>query len=920
MRNLYSVVTILLAVLLRGNFASAQSTTFSYTTSVIQTYTVPAGVTSLNITARGAEGGISLTPAFIGGYGAIVNGIVTVVPGHVLNILVGESGGISPVASGGGGGTFVWDASATTPLIVAGGGGGASSTENGISASLTIDGTDGGGGTAFGGGGLSGSGGTPPTGGSVGPAFGAGGCGWLSNGANGNPGPVIVVGTTVAQGGMSPHVSTGAGGAGGGTPAGTGGAGGFGGGGGGQYSGAGTPAPSGGAGGGGGYSGGGGGVGTPIKGGGGGGSFCSGTISSRSATNTGNGLVIITLSCGPGVITGNATLCVGATEALSDTPSGGTWVSTNTSIATVDGFGTATGVAPGTDTILYIVFSSCGVVDTASATLMVNSSAAPGTISGTPILCVGTTTMLSDATSGGSWSASNSNASIAGGLVTGAVAGMDTIYYTNPCGGAYASVVVTINPTASAGTITGTLNVCVGSSTTLTDVATGGTWSSGSTTIATMTGGTVYGASAGTSTIRYTVPGACGTATASAVVTVGALPSAGTITGTSVCMGSTATITATGGGTVSVGTWSSSNTSVAVVGVGTGPTTTVTPVAPGTSTITYSVSNSCGTATATAVVTVSALPVAGTISGATTVCIGASITLTDGATGGSWSATNTDASVSGGIVTGVAAGVDIIEYSVSNSCGTATASQTVTINAAPSAGTISGASTVCIGTPITLTDAASGGTWSASNTNATVVAGTVTGVMAGTDNITYTVSNSCGSNTSTFPITISTAPTVDAITGTDSVCTGHAVTLSDAITGGAWTCSNTKATVAGGVVTGVAVGTDTVTYTVTNACGTADTTLRMKVKSCPSEVNTVAASSDELAIYPNPANEELTIKMREGSFSSFAISNYIGQVLMEQQLNSTQTNVNIKSLPPSAIYYITFRGQNGISVQRFIKL
>ncbi len=53
------------------------------------------------------------------------------------------------------------------------------------------------------------------------------------------------------------------------------------------------------------------------------------------------------------------------------------------------------------------------------------------------------------------------------------------------------------------------------------------------------------------------------------------------------------------------------------------------------------------------------------------------------------------------------------------------------------------------------------------------------------------------------------------ITGTASVCTGSTVTLSDATTGGAWSSSTTTtATVGtGGIVTGVAAGVATISYT-----------------------------------------------------------------------------------------------------------
>ena len=71
-------------------------------------------------------------------------------------------------------------------------------------------------------------------------------------------------------------------------------------------------------------------------------------------------------------------------------------------------------------------------------------------------------------------------------------------------------------------------------------------------------------------------------------------------------------------------------------------------------------------------------------------------------------------------------------------------------------------------------------------------------------------------------------------------------------------------------------------------------------------------------VYPNPATDELTIKMDQGAYTSFAISNSIGQEMIQQRLSTTQTQVNVKMLP-AGVYYITFRGENGTTVQKFVK-
>ena len=107
--------------LLWSNALQAQVTeTFNYT-GAVETWTVPAGVTSLTIKAEGAQGG-STPSSEPGGLGAVMTGTFTVTPGATLNILVGQQGGMGS-SSNGGGGSFVTDAG-NNPLIVAGGGGG----------------------------------------------------------------------------------------------------------------------------------------------------------------------------------------------------------------------------------------------------------------------------------------------------------------------------------------------------------------------------------------------------------------------------------------------------------------------------------------------------------------------------------------------------------------------------------------------------------------------------------------------------------------------------------------------------------------------------------------------------------------------------------------------------------------------------
>ena len=297
-------------------------------------------------------------------------------------------------------------------------------------------------------------------------------------------------------------------------------------------------------------------------------------------------------------ITGPSATCIGSSETLHDTTAGGTWSSSNTAVATVTlSTGVVTGVSAGTTTITYTVGTSIAtMVFTVSGTM-------PAPITGTTSFCVGTTSTLADATPGGVWSTSSTYYAPVGsatGVVTGAVAGSAMIYYH--VGACSVSTMVTITTTV-VGTIVGPTTVCPGATITLSDsssVMTSGTWTSSNPSVATISsGGVVLGVATGTTTISYSVTGACGTGVATRTIHVSATTSTGTITGTSSIMTGAA---ASWYETVSGGTWSSSNPSVATIS----SSGVVTGVSVGTATISYAISGCSGLVYATAPITVTA--------------------------------------------------------------------------------------------------------------------------------------------------------------------------------------------------------------------------------------------------------------------------------------------------------------------------
>jgi len=229
------------------------------------------------------------------------------------------------------------------------------------------------------------------------------------------------------------------------------------------------------------------------------------------------------------------------------------------------------------------------------------------------------------------------------------------------------------------------------------------------------------------------------------------------------------------------------------------------------------------------------IPGAGIISGAAAVCLGSSATLSDSVGGGMWMASNGAATVAGGVVTSVSAGIDTISYITANVCGADTVVHVMSVDTAisPAALTIVGTPTICAGTTVTLTDAVGGGIWSSNDTARAIVndTGMVSLIHSGGDTIRYTITNACGSHSVWHFFDIHPIPHPSPITGGDSVCLGSTVTLHNAFPTGTWSSSDAaNASISStGLVTGLAYGTTTISYSISNACGSALDTLPFSV-------------------------------------------------------------------------------------------
>jgi hypothetical protein len=361
----------------------------------------------------------------------------------------------------------------------------------------------------------------------------------------------------------------------------------------------------------------------------------------------------------------------------------------------------------------------------------------------------------------------------------------------------------------------------------------------------------------GTSYYYASVGGSCGSVKSSAatvIVNPAATPVAGIISGGggTVCSGTNSTFLILNGYTGTI-QWQSSpdNATFTDITRATNAFYTATNLTASSWYRTVVSSGSTSVTSRSVEVTVTPNASAGTVTAGTTPqCIGSTTTYTvSGAVlaggAGAWSSSNTavatvDAST--GVVTAVGAGISNIVYTVTGGCGgivTSQQSYTVTPNA--SAGTVTaGTSPQCIAstTTYTVSDAVlAGGTgaWSSSNTAVATVdasTGVVTAIGAGTANIVYTVTGSCGVPVSASqPYTVTPnafAGIVNTVIRPQCIGSNTLYSVSYAVLGGgtgAWSSSDTSiarvATVDASTafVTAVGAGTTNIVYTVTGGCG-----------------------------------------------------------------------------------------------------
>jgi hypothetical protein len=534
---------------------------------------------------------------------------------------------------------------------------------------------------------------------------------------------------------------------------------------------------------------------------------------------TNNNVPTPLLFCPAAVVTGPATLCVGATTLMSPS-SNGTWTSSNPAVATITNTGLVTALTEGKVTFVY---SQQGCMSEPSDTVTVRGKNA--VITGSTSICPGATTTLSPAT-GGIWSSTNPSVAVVNnsGIVTGVSTGTARFIYTELSTGCTSPpsdiVNVSTNPLVN---ISGSSTICVGTTTQLLP-SSGGTWVSNHPLIASVNNsGLVTGLTQGIATFTFTQSSGC-VSNPTAPVTINGKPTILLSGDSSVCIGaSTAFLPASGG------TWTSSNPGVATItSIG-----VITGISPGLVRFVFRQTSTGCYSDSSQNISVIAKPVV-TVSGPSTICADTTTTLSP-SSGGIWtSSNNAIATVNNdGIVFGVGPGQATFRFLANDSQCFSDPTTSVTVNAIPVI-SFTGSTTACIGTNTTISPI-SGGTWVSSDNLVAQInqSGVITAISAGTTTFTYiSGSTGCVSNVSA-PLTVIGRPMV-RVSGPQSICIGTSTTLLPS-SGGTWSSSNSLIASVNnsGVVSGVAPGSAVFYFTESSTGCISDATLPITVNERP---------------------------------------------------------------------------------------
>jgi len=257
----------------------------------------------------------------------------------------------------------------------------------------------------------------------------------------------------------------------------------------------------------------------------------------------------------------------------------------------------------------------------------------------------------------------------------------------------------------------------------------------------------------------------------------------------------------------------------------------------------------------------------------------------------------------------------------------------------PTAGPIEGPDTIISGQQATYTQTGDdGGTWSfTGDQNSAFMnsSGTVTGLSAGTINVTYKITD-CGGDMAVKQVKIVDPPLPECvISGESVVCKDSTIQLASTSNGGTWISEHTTiaSVSSSGVVTGLSQGTATISYVVNSVCEI--TKHDVIVEICPEKEDTIPIVPNPVGIqeieqltnvslFPNPTNSELNIVFELNSSAETAIllTDLSGRIIEQKMLNASSgiNNISLDMQQYSAgVYSVVLQSNGSQIVKRLVR-
>jgi len=202
---------------------------------------------------------------------------------------------------------------------------------------------------------------------------------------------------------------------------------------------------------------------------------------------------------------------------------------------------------------------------------------------------------------------------------------------------------------------------------------------------------------------------------------------------------------------------------------------------------------------------------------------------------------------------------------------------------------------------------------------------TASASYSGSDMFVVQISDGLSSVTDTINVTINPLPPAGTISGIDSICPGHTLTLSESVSGGIWSSTNTTLAIINTsthIVSGILAGKDTIVYSVTSTAGCVGTaifplTIRSHIV-CAAGV-AILNTDEGIRLFPDPNNGVFTF----GLYSNIdeqvlvCVYNLIGEKISEK-VTVTNKDIQIKLDVVPGIYMLKAISSHGTWSERLV--